>query len=250
MARIRVRHLKANEAPPAQVKRTVKLITTQHITSDPPEVEEIPMRQWSIEIYLVGPDGDTLPATCFEKATYVLHDSFGPKRAKQMFRQPPFRIVEKGWGEFDMQILLAPTGSKQGQEIVVAHDLNFQQGERYESVHSVTFKNPKEPLLSQLRESGPPGEANGTASGKPEKSRRQKSNKNVDMEKLAEALPQLAEDDLLQVVQMVHDNKTEDTYTKNDVENGEFHVDLYTLPDPLIKMLWDFCDKKVDINAL
>lgn len=39
------------------------------------------------------------------------------------------------------------------------------------------------------------------------------------MEKLAEALPQLVEDDLLQVVQMVHDNKTDDTYTKNDVES-------------------------------
>jgi transcription initiation factor IIF auxiliary subunit len=39
------------------------------------------------------------------------------------------------------------------------------------------------------------------------------------MEKLAEALPQLSDDDLLQVVQMVHDNKTDDTYTKNDVES-------------------------------
>jgi transcription initiation factor IIF auxiliary subunit len=39
------------------------------------------------------------------------------------------------------------------------------------------------------------------------------------MEKLAEALPQLADDDLLQVVQMVHDNKTDETYTKNDVES-------------------------------
>lgn len=39
------------------------------------------------------------------------------------------------------------------------------------------------------------------------------------MEKLAEALPMLQEDDLLQVVQMVHDNKTEETYTKNDLES-------------------------------
>lgn len=34
------------------------------------------------------------------------------------------------------------------------------------------------------------------------------------------------------------------------VTDGEFHVDLYTLPDPLIKMLWDFCDKKVDMSAM
>lgn len=84
------------------------------------------------------------------------------------------------------------------------------------------------------------------------------------MEKLAEGLQKLGEDDLLQVVQMVHDNKNETTYTKNDVESksaclpcfmpvlslskdGEFHVDLYTLPDFLVKMLWDFTASKTDI---
>ena len=40
----------------------------------------------------------------------------------------------------------------------------------------------------------------------------------VDMEKLAEALQKVSEDDLLLVVQMIHDNKTQDTWTKNDVE--------------------------------
>ena len=38
------------------------------------------------------------------------------------------------------------------------------------------------------------------------------------MEKLAENLQKLGEDDLLQVVEMVHNNKTAETYTKNDVE--------------------------------
>jgi transcription initiation factor IIF auxiliary subunit len=67
------------------------------------------------------------------------------------------------------------------------------------------------------------------------------------MEKLADGLQRLPEDDLLQVVQMIHDNKTNETYTKNDVENGEFHVDLYTLPDSLVKQLWDFTAGKVDL---
>jgi hypothetical protein len=40
----------------------------------------------------------------------------------------------------------------------------------------------------------------------------------VDMEKLADNLQRLGEDDLLHVVEMVHNNKTADTYTKNDVE--------------------------------
>lgn len=40
----------------------------------------------------------------------------------------------------------------------------------------------------------------------------------VDMDKLADGLQRLGEDDLLQVVQMVHDNKAPDSYTKNDIE--------------------------------
>jgi len=60
-------------------------------------------------------------------------------------------------------------------------------------------------------------------------------------------LQRLSEDDLLHVVQLVHDHKSPETYLKNDVENGEFHVDLYTLPDQLVKMLWDFTATKVDL---
>jgi transcription initiation factor IIF auxiliary subunit len=42
------------------------------------------------------------------------------------------------------------------------------------------------------------------------------------MDKLADGLQKLGEDDLLQVVQMVHDNKSADSYTKNDVERRSF----------------------------
>lgn len=50
------------------------------------------------------------------------------------------------------------------------------------------------------------------------------------MDKLADGLQKLNEDDLLQVVQMVHDNKAADSYTKNDVErkfnslSGTYHT--------------------------
>lgn len=140
-----------------QIKRTVKLVTNQSIlpyvlppsplhtaspqlTSRPnrnetPEGEEIPMRGWDISIYLVGPDGEELPANCFEKVVYVLHESFG-KRAKQTIKTPPFMIKEKGWGEFDMLITLTPIGAPKGGDQTLQHDLNFAQ-ERYESTHSV-----------------------------------------------------------------------------------------------------------------
>lgn len=42
------------------------------------------------------------------------------------------------------------------------------------------------------------------------------------MERLADNLQRLGEEDLLQVVEMVHNNKTADTYTKNDVERMPF----------------------------
>lgn len=38
------------------------------------------------------------------------------------------------------------------------------------------------------------------------------------MDKLAENLQKLSEDNLLTVVQMIHDNKSDETYTKNDVD--------------------------------
>ena len=40
----------------------------------------------------------------------------------------------------------------------------------------------------------------------------------IDMEKLAENMQKMSEDDLLLVVQMIHDNKTAETWTKNDVD--------------------------------
>jgi transcription initiation factor IIF auxiliary subunit len=66
------------------------------------------------------------------------------------------------------------------------------------------------------------------------------------MEQLADRMQRLEEDDLLHVVQMIHDQKSSETYIKNDVDAGEFHVDLYTLPDNLVKMLWDFTALKID----
>lgn len=57
----------------------------------------------------------------------------------QVFKKPPFRIEEKGWGEFDMTIVL--TAVSKGGDHTLDHDLNFQ-AERYEAKHQVV----REPL--------------------------------------------------------------------------------------------------------
>jgi transcription initiation factor IIF auxiliary subunit len=226
------------------VKRTVKIITEQRVIDKPSGIEGFPQRSWNIEIVLLNEHGEEVPANVYEKAVYKLHPSFD-KRAVQTFKRPPFRIEEEGWGEFDMEIILTPI--EKGGEHSLPHDLNFQS-ERYEARHNVTFKNPKPGLLAVLKESGPTfGDENGTKSKRGDESAKKKKrpDKGIDMEKLADNLQKLGEDDLLHVVEMVHNNKTPDTYTKNDVEQGEFHVDLYTLPDSLIRMLWDFSQEKL-----
>jgi transcription initiation factor IIF auxiliary subunit len=154
-------------------------------------------------------------------------------------------------------------GAEKGGKHTIQHDLNFAKP-RYEATHTISFKNPNAALSELLRKSGPlPEDANGARKkGASDAERKKKRAAQVDMDKLADGLVKLSEDDLLQVVQMIHDNKSEETYTKNDVERssdpdfpdedhllnqyaeGEFHVDLYTLPDPLVRMLWEYVQQR------
>jgi transcription initiation factor IIF auxiliary subunit len=63
-----------------------------------------------------------------------------------VFKKPPFRIDEKGWGEFDMSIVL--TTVNKGGDHTLDHDLNFQS-ERYEAKHQVVrLPRPATPLLA------------------------------------------------------------------------------------------------------
>ncbi|ESZ98288.1 hypothetical protein SBOR_1281 [Sclerotinia borealis F-4128] len=221
----------------ADVKRFIKLITEQRNIDKPAAQEGFPMKSWNIEIYVLDEAGNERPANCFTKAIYNLHPTF--PNPTQTFTDPPFRCENEGWGEFDLSIDLFTT--EKGGKHSIAHDLNFAKS-RYEAKHPITFKNPSRELINALRETGPvPGDENGGISRKKDADgKKRKRTGQIDMEKLAEGLVKLQEDDLLHVVQMIHDNKSDDTYTKNDIDQGEFHVDLYTLPDTLVKMLWDF----------
>lgn len=53
------------------------------------------------------------------------------------FKNPPFRIAEQGWGEFDMQIVFTAAD----KDHAVTHDLNFAQT-RYESKHLIVRSTP------------------------------------------------------------------------------------------------------------
>lgn len=130
--------------------------------------------------------------------------------------------------------------TEKGGKITVYHDLNFA-APKYENIQTITFKNPSQNLINTLRESGPVNSDDDPRAAKARKVGDLKKRKTGwDYEKLADGLSKLSEDDLLHVIQMIHDNKSEDTYTKNDIDAGEFSVDLFTLPDGLTKMVWEF----------
>jgi transcription initiation factor IIF auxiliary subunit len=152
----------------------------------------------------------------------------------EAFTEPPFLCKNEGWGEFEMSIDLYITDK--GKQTIF-HDLNFASAE-YENIQTVGFRNPSKALLEILNETGPvPSDE--PAAKKPTIPSKKRRN-GWDIEKMGDAMCQLDEDNLLHVIQMIHDNKGENSFTKNDIENGEYTVDLLSLPDTLLKMVWDF----------
>lgn len=228
------------------VERKVRVVTDQKVIDKPSPVEEFPMREWTIRLFILDEAGNEQPADVFTKVVYHLHPTF--ENPVQTFNKAPFICTNEGWGEFEIGIDCYTTEKTKLQPIV--HDLNFQQ-QKYESTHSVTFKNPSQALQERLRETGPlptdedragkkKGGLGGGAGGAGRKSAQQKH----DYEKIAEALEKLEEEDLLRVIQLINENKGPDTYIRSDVEAGEFSIDLYTMPDLLTSKLWEHLTKK------
>ncbi|ODQ64592.1 SAS complex, SAS5 subunit/transcription initiation factor IID, subunit 14 [Nadsonia fulvescens var. elongata DSM 6958] len=135
----------------SMIQRTIKVTTTQAIVDDPTaDPESFPLRKWSIKISVIGANGEEVPANVFDKVTYRLHPTFeNPIRS---FKKAPFKIEEKGWGEFDLNIIFHV--AERGGEHTVMHDLNFRQN-KYDVTHVFKFPTNKPALNKLLFESGP-----------------------------------------------------------------------------------------------
>lgn len=221
-----------------------------------PVQEGFPMRKWAITISMLNDKGEEVPAGIFDEVIYQLHPTFdNPNRT---FKKSPFRIEEQGWGEFDLKIVFVP--ADKGPKQSVTHDLNFQKS-KYEVIHNLKFPTNRPGLAKLLAETGPvPGFSGGAPAAAPapvdkrraeddDASKLKKKSKvleksSVDLERLAAGLQRLKEDDLIRVLQMVTDNKTSDMAINNNVDEGEFHMDLFTFPDNLLKSLWDFTKRR------
>jgi transcription initiation factor IIF auxiliary subunit len=128
------------------------------------------------------------------------------------------------------------------------------------------FKNPSPAFLKILAETGPvPGfddkkrKLDSEDPGARKKPATGWTGKPVEMERLAAAIEQLEENDLLPIVKIILENQTTDMYVKTDVEGttrlymplirieGEFHFDLYTLGNNVLTQLWEYTKKKADL---
>ncbi|AET41597.1 uncharacterized protein Ecym_8319 [Eremothecium cymbalariae DBVPG len=245
----------------ATVKRTVRIKTQQSILPDvPPPVDNFPMRKWSIQLVLLDEQGNELSANLFDKVVYHLHPTFAnPNRT---FTEPPFKIEEQGWGGFEL--LISCHLLDKGGERKITHDLHFMK-DSYEVDHVIQVPINKPLLRAEVEKSGrvddpvaPAGSTGGenkrkaTAANGETKSKKVKTatastvKGSVDLERLAFGLTKLNEDDLVGVVQMVTDNLTPEMNITNNVEEGEFVIDLYSLPEGLLKSLWDYVKKNIE----
>lgn len=50
-----------------------------HYRDKPSDFEGLPVRRWSIEVFLLNEHGEEIPATLFSQVTYTLHPSFGER---------------------------------------------------------------------------------------------------------------------------------------------------------------------------
>jgi len=107
--------------------------------------------------------------------------------------------------------------TEKGGKSTIMHDLNFAAAQ-YENIHTIQFKNPSQALQQILRETGPLPSDEERKLKKIGGDGASKKKKTFDVEKMADGLVKLSEDDLLHVIQMIHDNKDDNTYTQNNID--------------------------------
>lgn len=108
--------------------------------------------------------------------------------------------------------------TEKGGKTSILHDLNFANP-TYENIHTIQFKNPSQALQAILRETGPlPTDEDRKARKVQDTTTKKK--KTYDLEKMADVIPRLNEDDLLHIIQLIHDNKNDDTYIQNNPDGA------------------------------
>ncbi|KAF1807240.1 yeats family-domain-containing protein [Mucor lusitanicus] len=128
-----------------------------------------PWRNWKIT--LVAMDGEREVkgklSMILDHVEYILHPTFEePRRVK---KEEPYVLQEKGWGEFDMRVVLYFTDNITDPQVLL-FDLNFALAS-YSITHSVEFPNASPELVKLLSRdpSSAPASAATSAASTPRK---------------------------------------------------------------------------------
>ncbi|KAI1312980.1 hypothetical protein EDD11_002801 [Mortierella claussenii] len=229
------------------ITKEIKVITNQQIVKGQKQ-HGFPMRKWKISLMGIDADGEEEPLPYVDYVEYMLHQTF--EQPLRKVTEYPFALQEKGWGEFDMKIMLY-FADKSNAPFVLDHDLHFQMA-HYEVTHTLTFKPDLKPsflkLLNQPVETIPDRGSHFEAKTNKRrrddmlktKSKRLKDdtssdddssvstspegwNNEIDIHALAEKFQLLQADDLLDLVKLVKANQTSDMYVKEDGEASLSH---------------------------
>ncbi|KAI9269970.1 yeats family-domain-containing protein [Helicostylum pulchrum] len=107
-----------------------------------------PWRNWKITV--VAMDGEKEVkgklSIILDHICYILHPTFPEPRRD--IREEPYVLEEKGWGEFDMRIVLYFTDNLTDPR-VITFDLNFAQS-NYSITHKLEFPNASPELIRLL----------------------------------------------------------------------------------------------------
>ncbi|KAF9418237.1 hypothetical protein BGZ94_009748 [Podila epigama] len=266
--------------PTKVIYKSLKVITDQNIVKGQKQ-HGYPMRKWKMSLMGVNANGDEETMPYVSHVEYILHHTF--EQPVRKVTSYPFTLQEKGWGEFDMKITLY-FKDKSIPPAVLDHDLNFQST-HYEISHQLSFHRAdvsdsflkllnRPPENSGEKESHQSNESKDGSSQKrrrktlvkeeAKRAREERSsdddsqddssaeasedewdNGKVDIHALARKFQKLDADDLMELVKLVKANQTKEMYVKEDGDAGEFHIDLQTLDDALLKTLWDFCNSRL-----
>lgn len=86
----------------AQFEVTIRVKTQQVVIREAEREDDLPIRRWRIELWLLDSKGQETDADIISSCIYQLHPSF--KNPTRCFTECPFALEENGWGEFSIKI--------------------------------------------------------------------------------------------------------------------------------------------------
>ena len=86
----------------AQFEVTIRVKTQQVVIREAEREDDLPIRRWRIELWLLDSNGQETDADIISSCIYQLHPSF--KNPTRCVTECPFALEENGWGEFNIKI--------------------------------------------------------------------------------------------------------------------------------------------------